>query len=65
MKLIGLDVGTRRIGVAIADSSIRIAVPNTTVTVNNGLEFTEIARIARAIILFGSSLVCHAATKAD
>lgn len=48
MKLIGLDVGTRRIGVAIADSSIRIAVPNTTVTVNNGLEFTEIARIARA-----------------
>lgn len=48
MKLIGLDVGTRRIGVAIADSSIRIAVPHTTVTVNNGLEFTEIARIARA-----------------
>ncbi len=48
MKLIGLDVGTRRIGVAIADSGVRIAVPNTTVTVNNGLEYTEIARIARA-----------------
>lgn len=48
MKLIGLDVGARRIGVAIADSTIRIAVPHTTVTVNNGLEFTEIARIARA-----------------
>ncbi len=47
MKLIGLDVGARRIGVAVADSGIRIAVPNTTVTVNNGLEFTEIARIAR------------------
>lgn len=48
MKLIGLDVGTRRIGVAVADSSVRIAVPKTTVVVNNGLEFTEIARIARA-----------------
>ena len=48
MKIIGLDVGTRRIGVAIADSSVRIAVPKTTITVNNGLEFTEIARLARA-----------------
>ena len=48
MKIIGLDVGTRRIGVATADTSVRIAVPNTTVIVNNGLEFTEIARIARA-----------------
>ncbi len=47
MKIIGLDVGTRRIGVAVADSNVRIAVPKTTVTVNNGLEFTEIARIAR------------------
>ena len=48
MKIIGLDVGTRRIGVAVADSNVKIAVPKTTVTVNNGLEFTEIARIARA-----------------
>ncbi len=48
MKLIGLDVGTRRIGVATADSTIRIAVPTDTITVNNGLEFTEIARLARA-----------------
>ena len=47
MKIIGLDVGTRRIGVAIADSSVRIAVPKTTITVNNGLEFTEITRLAR------------------
>lgn len=47
MKIIGLDVGTRRIGVAVADSNVRIATPKTTVTVNNGLEFTEIARIAR------------------
>lgn len=48
MKIIGLDVGTRRIGVAIADSSVRIAVPKMTITVNNGLEFTEIARLARS-----------------
>ena len=48
MKIIGLDVGTRRIGVATADTNVRIAVPNTTVVVNNGFEFAEIARIARA-----------------
>ena len=47
MKIIGLDVGTRRIGAAVADSSVRIAVPKTTVIVNNGLEYTEIARLAR------------------
>ena len=47
MKIIGLDVGTRRIGVAVADSNVRIAVPKTTVIVNNGAEYTEIARIAR------------------
>ena len=48
MKIVGLDVGTRRIGVATADTSVRIAVPKTTVIVNNGYEFAEIARIARA-----------------
>ena len=48
MKIIGLDVGTRRIGVAVADTNVRIAVPKTTVVVNNGFEFGEIARIARA-----------------
>lgn len=48
MKIVGLDVGTRRIGVAIADTNVRIAVPKTTVIVNNGFEFAEIARIARA-----------------
>lgn len=46
MKLIGLDVGTRRIGVAKADTSTRIAVPDGFVVVN-GQEFSEIARIAR------------------
>ena len=48
MKIIGLDVGTRRIGVATADSAVRIAVPGTTITVNNGYEYAEIARLARA-----------------
>lgn len=46
MKLIGLDVGTKRIGVAKADSSTKIAVPDGFVNVN-GQEFAEIARIAR------------------
>ncbi len=47
MKIVGLDVGTRRIGVATADTNVRIAVPKTTVIVNNGYEFAEIARLAR------------------
>jgi UPF0755 protein len=46
VKIIGLDVGTKRIGVAKADSSTKIAVPNGFVNVN-GQEFAEIARIAR------------------
>ncbi len=48
MKLIGLDVGTKRIGVAKADSKVRIAVPYTAVEVNNGQEFDKIASLARA-----------------
>ncbi|MBQ3309315.1 endolytic transglycosylase MltG [Candidatus Saccharibacteria bacterium] len=47
MKLIGLDVGTKRIGVAVADSGVRIAVPTTTINVKNGAEFSEIAHLAR------------------
>ena len=46
MKLIGLDVGTKRIGVAKADTTTKIAVPTGFVEVN-GQEFAEIARIAR------------------
>lgn len=47
MKLIGLDVGTKRIGVAKADTSVRIAVPVGFVEVNQGREFSEIARVVR------------------
>lgn len=46
MRLIGLDVGTKRIGVAKADTTTRIAIPDGYINVN-GQEFSEIARIAR------------------
>ena len=45
MKIIGLDVGTKRIGVARADSSTRIAIPSGFITVD-GSEWKEIARLA-------------------
>lgn len=48
MKLIALDVGTKRIGVAKADSSVRIAVPYPAVEVADGEEFKKIASLARA-----------------
>lgn len=47
MKLIALDVGTKRIGVAKADSAVRIAVPYSAVEVD-GTEFAKIASLARA-----------------
>jgi len=47
MKLIGLDVGTKRIGVAKADSAVRIAVPYAAVAVD-GTELEKIASLARA-----------------
>ena len=46
MRVLGLDVGEKRIGVAKADSDVRIAVPVGTLTVD-GSEWQEIARIAR------------------
>lgn len=47
MKIIALDVGTKRIGVAKADSNVRIAVPYSAVEVD-GTEFKKIASLARA-----------------
>ncbi|MDR3297809.1 MAG: endolytic transglycosylase MltG [Candidatus Nomurabacteria bacterium] len=44
MKIIALDVGSKRIGVAVADTAVKIAVPHSTVEVD-GTEFTQIARI--------------------
>ena len=46
MKIIGLDVGEKRIGVAKADSKVRIAVP-VGFLLADGSEWQEIARIAR------------------
>lgn len=46
MKIIGLDIGEKRIGVAKADSGTRIAVPVGFVLVD-GNEWQEIAKIAR------------------
>ena len=51
MKIIGLDVGTKRIGVARADLTTRIAVPSGFILVD-GSEWQEIARLAR---LYGTS----------
>ena len=38
LKLMALDVGTKRIGVALAESFIKIAIPFTTVEVNNDID---------------------------
>lgn len=46
MKIVALDIGSKRIGVAVADTSVRIAVPHSTV-VTDGTEFAQIARIMR------------------
>ena len=46
MRIISLDVGTKRIGVAKADSTTRIAIPVGYLTVD-GSEWQEIARLAR------------------
>ena len=59
MKLIGLDVGTKRIGVAKADSTTKIAVPDGFVNVN-GQEFAEIARLARLYSTTTFIVVCRA-----
>ncbi len=46
-SLLGLDVGQARIGVAVADTAVRIAVPFGAVDVN-GDELRELERIAAA-----------------
>ena len=47
--LIGLDVGERRIGVAVGDTGIRIAVPFDTIEVDG----SEIERIAQIVVAEG------------
>jgi putative Holliday junction resolvase len=43
-KLLGLDVGTVRIGAALADTAVRIAIPHDTVPVD-GTELNAIAEL--------------------
>jgi putative Holliday junction resolvase len=45
-SFVALDVGEKRIGVAVGDSGVRIAVPFTTIEVDG----TEIAQIAKIVI---------------
>ncbi len=46
MKIIGLDVGEKRIGVAKVDSATKIAIPVCTITVD-GSEWNEISKLTR------------------
>ncbi len=46
MRVIALDVGTKRIGVAFADSKVRIAIPRGMIPVD-GNEFVTIAKTYR------------------
>ena len=46
MRVLALDVGTRRIGVAFADTSVRIAIPREMIPVD-GNEFENIAKNLR------------------
>ena len=45
MKIIGLDIGTKRIGVARADSTTRIALPSGYIVVD-GSEWGKIEKLA-------------------
>lgn len=53
-QLIGLDVGTVRIGVALGDTAIRIAIPHGHIDVD-GSEVEQVARLA--IINAASTIV--------
>ncbi len=48
-KLLGLDIGERRIGVALADSTLRIATPLTTLIVDG----TELVRLQTLLLEHG------------
>ena len=57
MRILALDVGTKRIGLAFADSSIRIAVPRGVVIVdgNELEEITKKIRLEKADIVVSGS----------
>lgn len=45
-QLLGLDVGTARIGVALGDTGVRIAIPNGTISVDGN----EVAAVTELVI---------------
>lgn len=51
--LVGLDVGEKRIGVSVADTSVRIAVPFSTVEVDGN----EIKTIAEIVVREGADTI--------
>ena len=53
MRIIALDVGTKRIGVAFADASVRIAVPRAMIPVDGN----ELAEIAKQFRLEGAEVI--------
>ena len=53
MKIIGLDVGTVRIGVARADTATKIAIPDGFINVNG----QEISEIQRKLRLYNSNIL--------
>ena len=53
MKIIGLDVGTVRIGAARADTAIKIAIPDGFINVNG----QEISEIQRKLRLYNSNIL--------
>lgn len=57
MRILALDVGTKRIGVAFADTAVRIAIPRGMISVD-GNELAEIAkqfRLEKADIIVSGS----------
>ena len=53
IKLLGLDVGEKRIGVAVGDSSVRIAIPFDTIEVDGD----EIKTIAKLVLNENSEVI--------
>ena len=46
-SVLGLDIGEKRIGVAIADTAVNIAIPYDTIEVD-GTEYEQVARLVAA-----------------
>jgi len=56
MRVVGLDLGKRRVGVAVCDSGGVLAVPSTTVD-RTGDDVADRARVAREVLELGAERV--------